>query len=126
MLVTGPRLKGQRIFKTELRLTHSSFLSLYIFSFSRSAAYEESAEHNPLITFSKFSVSTATDRGFFVRWLLIPFLRPILLNMREMEIYLDTSCQDIDYTIVRPPGLHDGASTCEFHYKEKLLILIDS
>ena len=27
--------------------------------------------------------------------------------MREMEVYLDTECKDLDYTVVRPAGLTD-------------------
>lgn len=36
-------------------------------------------------------------------------LRPKLINMREMEKYLETECSDINYTVVRPPGLSNGS-----------------
>ncbi|MPC13440.1 hypothetical protein E2C01_006175 [Portunus trituberculatus] len=51
------------------------------------------------------TASSAVNSGFLVNWCLIPFLRPILTNMRQMEEYLETKCQDINYTVVRPPGL---------------------
>ncbi|CAL4141333.1 unnamed protein product [Meganyctiphanes norvegica] len=43
--------------------------------------------------------------GFLVNWLLVPFLKPVLTNMREMEVLLEETAQDINYTVVRPPGL---------------------
>ena len=55
------------------------------------------------------TVTTAENQSFIIRWFLIPFLRPVLVNMREMEEYLESeACLDIDYTIVRPPGLATG------------------
>ena len=36
-------------------------------------------------------------------------LKPALLNKREMEKYLETECKDINYTVVRPPGLTNGS-----------------
>ena len=54
------------------------------------------------------TVSSAAKSGFFVNWFLIPLLRPVLINMRQMEEYLETSCQDINYTVVRPAGLKNG------------------
>ena len=44
------------------------------------------------------------------------FLRPLILNkilksMAEMDDYVQQSCSDIDYTIVRPPGLTNGQSS---------------
>jgi len=54
-------------------------------------------------------ITTAENQSFIIRWFLIPFLRPVLVNMREMEEYLESeACLDIDYTIVRPPGLATG------------------
>jgi len=53
-------------------------------------------------------ISSADNQGFIIRWFLIPFLRPVLINMREMELHLESECLDIDFTIVRPPGLASG------------------
>eukprot|EP00397_Hematodinium_sp_SG-2012_P044370 GEMP01049545.1.p1 GENE.GEMP01049545.1~~GEMP01049545.1.p1 ORF type:complete len:218 (+),score=41.70 GEMP01049545.1:236-889(+) len=42
---------------------------------------------------------------FFLRWTLIVLIKTILTNMRETELWLESECKDIDYTVVRPPGL---------------------
>ncbi|KAK3107820.1 hypothetical protein FSP39_022927 [Pinctada imbricata] len=44
------------------------------------------------------------------------FLRPLFLgntlkSMSVMEAYLDQECQDVDYTVVRPPGLANTPSS---------------
>ena len=57
------------------------------------------------------SVSSANDSGFLIRWFLIPILRPILEDMRIMEEYLANSCDDINYTVIRPPQLTNGNVT---------------
>ncbi|XP_067670497.1 flavin reductase (NADPH)-like [Haliotis asinina] len=60
------------------------------------------------------SWGTKHDPGlpWIIRWVLRPlFLRNVLPNMAEMEDYLSNNCTDIDYTVVRPPGLtNDEAS----------------
>ncbi|XP_018013589.1 flavin reductase (NADPH) [Hyalella azteca] len=52
--------------------------------------------------------TTAANGGFFVNWLLVPLIKPVLCNMRAMETFLSEQCQDLDYTVVRPPGLGKG------------------
>ena len=47
----------------------------------------------------------AEHDAWWIRWLVIPLIRPSLDNMRETELFLEADCQDIDYTIVSPPGL---------------------
>lgn len=45
--------------------------------------------------------------GFLVNWVLIPLIRPVLVNMAAMEKWLQDS-EDTDlvtWTVVRPPGL---------------------
>jgi len=49
---------------------------------------------------------------FLIRWFLIPMIRPVLDNMREVEVWLEKECKDIiDYTIVRPAGLQNKPVT---------------
>ncbi|XP_076035461.1 flavin reductase (NADPH)-like [Oratosquilla oratoria] len=55
-------------------------------------------------------VQDTSRLGFMIKWMLLPFLRPVLTNMKEMEDYIST-CSDINYTVVRPPGLGTGART---------------
>uniref|UniRef100_A0A8C4NN42 NAD(P)-binding domain-containing protein n=1 Tax=Eptatretus burgeri TaxID=7764 RepID=A0A8C4NN42_EPTBU len=46
-----------------------------------------------------------------IRWVLLPMIKSVLLNMQEMEHFLTNDCGDINYTIVRPPGLVNGSCT---------------
>ncbi|KAK4311763.1 hypothetical protein Pmani_016757 [Petrolisthes manimaculis] len=55
--------------------------------------------------------NSGKDMGFMVNWMIIPFLRPVLTNMRQMETFLETSASDINYTVVRPPQLKNGPLT---------------
>lgn len=51
---------------------------------------------------------------FFIRFLLLPMIRSVLTNMYEMEQLLQKT-DDINWTVVRPPGLKNlPASTQEF------------
>jgi len=44
--------------------------------------------------------------GFFVRWILKPlFIGRNLDDMARMENHLEEQCQDVNFTVVRPPGL---------------------
>ena len=38
-------------------------------------------------------------------------LKPVLVNMYETEEYLRHECNDIDFTVVQPPGLTNGPLT---------------
>ena len=38
-------------------------------------------------------------------------LKPVLVNMYETEEYLRHECNDIDFTVVQPPGLTNGPVT---------------
>jgi len=56
--------------------------------------------------------------GFFVRWILKPlFIGRNLDDMARMENYLEKECQDINFTVVRPPGLGKEGPT-ELEIKE--------
>ena len=59
------------------------------------------------IGMSSWATQDRPDLPFFLRWILRPiFLKKVLDNLNEMELYLEKT--DINYTIVRPPGLTDG------------------
>ena len=52
---------------------------------------------------------------FVINWILKPtFLRNVLKNMGEMEDYINDNCTDLNYTIVRPPGLANNPVTGMF------------
>ena len=38
-------------------------------------------------------------------------IRPVLDNMREVEVWLEADCSDLDYTVVRPAGLTNNQAT---------------
>ncbi|KAM8938735.1 flavin reductase (NADPH)-like [Pelodytes ibericus] len=65
---------------------------------------------NRLVTMTSWytDTSSAQNSSFFVRNMLIPLIRSVLNNMREMEQYLEKECSDINFTVVRPPGLQNN------------------
>ena len=49
---------------------------------------------------------------FLIRWFLIPMIRPVLDNMRETELWLESECDKrINWTVVRPAGLTNNPRT---------------
>ena len=54
------------------------------------------------------TATAASNEGFIVRWAVIPFLKSVLVGMLEMEKYITESCQDLDYTVVRPPAINSS------------------
>jgi len=53
-------------------------------------------------------VVSSYDRGFIVSWCIIPIIKRVLVNMREMEVYLEKEAGDLDWTVVRPWMLWNG------------------
>ncbi|XP_067846440.1 flavin reductase (NADPH)-like [Heptranchias perlo] len=54
---------------------------------------------------------TAHNSSWMVRWFLIPMIRNILNNMQEMENYLNKECEDLNWTVIRPPELQNAPET---------------
>ena len=53
--------------------------------------------------------------AFMINWVFKPlFLGESLHNMGEMEDYMSTECQDIEYTSIRPPRLTNDPSSGEY------------
>lgn len=50
------------------------------------------------------SANSGTESPYLIRFLLLPMIRSVLTNMFEMEQFLQ-KIQDINWTVVRPPGL---------------------
>lgn len=48
---------------------------------------------------------------FFIRWFLLPMIKSVLDNMREVEVMMETQVDDINWTVVRPAGLTDNPVT---------------
>ncbi|XP_029017715.1 flavin reductase (NADPH)-like [Betta splendens] len=58
--------------------------------------------------------NSGTQSSYFIRFLLLPMIRSVLTNMFEMEQFLQKT-EDINWTVVRPPGLKNlPASALEF------------
>ncbi|KAM4710558.1 flavin reductase (NADPH)-like [Discoglossus pictus] len=53
------------------------------------------------------SPGSARNAPFMVRNILIPVIKSVLTNMYEMEQNLEKECTDLDWTVVRPPGLQN-------------------
>ena len=54
--------------------------------------------------------SSRPNVPFYLRWTLLKYIAIILDNMRKAENLLEAS-DDIDYTVVLPPGLRAGPAT---------------
>ncbi|XP_025079480.1 uncharacterized protein LOC112555334 [Pomacea canaliculata] len=62
-----------------------------------------------LICMSSWGAKDEPGLPRIITWFLKPtFLRNILANMAEMENFLQEKCSDINYTVVRPPGLNNN------------------
>ena len=49
---------------------------------------------------------------FLIRWFLLPIIKPVLDNMRETELWLESECDKrINWTVVRPAGLTNSLRT---------------
>lgn len=58
--------------------------------------------------------NSGTQSSYLIRFMLLPMIRSILANMYEMEQFLN-KVEDINWTVVRPPGLkNQPASAQEF------------
>lgn len=73
------------------------------------------AKVNRLITMTSWYTepNSGAQSPFFIRFMLLPIIRSVLNNMFEMEQFLH-KINDINWTVVRPPGLKNlPASTLE-------------
>ncbi len=56
------------------------------------------------IAMTFFTANSGSNSPFLIRWMLLPMIRSLLNNMYEMENFLKQT-DDINWTVVRPPGL---------------------
>ncbi|XP_061672874.1 flavin reductase (NADPH)-like [Syngnathoides biaculeatus] len=74
------------------------------------------AEVNRIIAITSWYTdpNSGTQSQYLIRFLLLPLIRSVLSNMWEMEQYLQ-QVDDINWTVVRPPGLKNlPSSALEF------------
>ncbi|XP_072520830.1 flavin reductase (NADPH)-like [Salminus brasiliensis] len=64
------------------------------------------ARVNRIITMTSWYTepNSGSKASFFVRNMLLPMIRSVLSNMYEMEQHLQKT-EDINWTVIRPPGL---------------------
>ncbi|MCJ8746854.1 hypothetical protein PDJAM_G00146660 [Pangasius djambal] len=67
---------------------------------------------NRIITMTSWYTdpNSGTRSSFFIRFMLLPIIRSVLSNMYEMEKLLEKT-EDINWTVVRPPGLQNTPVT---------------
>ncbi|KAI4901691.1 hypothetical protein NFI96_029232 [Prochilodus magdalenae] len=70
------------------------------------------AQVNRYITMTSWYTepNSGTKSSFFIRYMLLPMIRSVLSNMYEMEQLLQKT-EDINWTVVRPPGLQNIPAT---------------
>lgn len=69
---------------------------------------------NRIITMTSWYTdpNSGTQMSYLIRFLLLPMIKSVLSNMFEMEHYL-TKTEDINWTVVRPPGLKNLPATAK-------------
>lgn len=110
--------KGQDVIMSCLGFPTSMFSAVTGYSQSMSAVISamREARVNRIVTMTSWY--TEPDSGkqspFIIRFMLLPMIRSLLTNMYEMENTLQKT-DDINWTVVRPPGLkNQPASAQEF------------
>ncbi|XP_068167918.1 flavin reductase (NADPH)-like [Antennarius striatus] len=88
----------------------------YTLSMKATISAMREARVNRIITMTAWYTepNSGQQSPFLIRWLLLPMIRSVLNNMLEMEQFLQET-EDINWTVVRPPGLRNQpASAQEF------------
>ncbi|XP_037536170.1 flavin reductase (NADPH)-like [Nematolebias whitei] len=88
----------------------------YTMSMSAVTGAMRQAQVTRLITMTSWYTepNSGTQSSYLIRFLLLPLIRSVLNNMYEMECFLQET-EDVNWTVVRPPGLKNlPASAQEF------------
>ncbi|XP_050398589.1 flavin reductase (NADPH) [Patella vulgata] len=89
-----------------------SGITLYSDTIKVIASSMRKANVNRFVCMSAWGTKYTQYEPWFMTYLLRPlFLRTVLADMSRMEDYIQAECQDINYTVVRPPGLTLNEST---------------
>ncbi|XP_069834166.1 flavin reductase (NADPH)-like isoform X2 [Dendropsophus ebraccatus] len=107
--------KGQDAVVSCLGFPYKMFSSIsgYTDSMTATVGAMRQTGVNRIVTMTSWytDTSSAQNASFFVRNLLVPLIKSVLINMREMENYLEKECSDLNWTVVRPPGLQNTPVT---------------
>uniref|UniRef100_A0A1A7X6X6 NAD(P)-binding domain-containing protein n=2 Tax=Iconisemion striatum TaxID=60296 RepID=A0A1A7X6X6_9TELE len=95
----------------------ASFFSVvtgYTMSMAAVIGAMREARVNRVITMTSWYTepNSGTQSSYLIRFLLLPMIRSVLNNMYEMESFLQET-QDINWTVVRPPGLKNLPATAQ-------------
>ncbi|XP_069043499.1 flavin reductase (NADPH)-like [Lepisosteus oculatus] len=112
----SPHFKGQDAVISCLGFPVSVFSSVSGFTDSMKATVTAMKQEkvNRIIAMSSWysEPNSGTNAGYVVRFFLLPMIRTLLNNMYEMETFLSKT-EDINWTVVRPPGLTNGPVTAK-------------
>ncbi|CAG5925099.1 unnamed protein product [Menidia menidia] len=100
----------------------------YTMSMAAVVSAMREARVNRVITMTSWYTdpNSGTQAPYLIRFLLLPMIRSVLSNMYEMESFLKKT-EDINWTVVRPPGLKNLAATAqEFQTHEGYFVPSDS
>ncbi|KAG8593630.1 hypothetical protein GDO81_000909 [Engystomops pustulosus] len=115
--------KGQDAVVSCLGFPYKMFASISGYTDSMTAIVSAMRQTgvNRMVTMTSWytDTSSAQNASFFVRNLLVPLIKSVLTNMFEMEKYLEKECSDLNWTVVRPPGLQNTPVTGYFVPDEK-------
>ncbi|KAG8454365.1 hypothetical protein GDO86_000841 [Hymenochirus boettgeri] len=107
--------KGQDAVMSCLGFPYKLFSSISGYTASMTAIVTAMRQSgvNRIVTMTSWYTGpgSGNNSSFFVRNLLIPLIRSVLTNMYEMEQYLEKECSDLNWTVVRPPGLQNNPAT---------------
>lgn len=108
--------KGQDVVISCLGFPASFFSGVTGYTMSMAAVVSAMRETrvNRVITMTSWYTdpNSGTQSSYFIRFLLLPLIRSVLTNMYEMEHFLKKT-EDINWTVVRPPGLKNLPATAQ-------------
>ncbi|XP_053727058.1 uncharacterized protein LOC128762667 [Synchiropus splendidus] len=108
--------KGQDVVMSCLGFSVSFFSSVTGYTLSMNAIISamREARVNRIITMTSWYTepNSGGRASYLVRFLLLPMIRSVLTNQFEMEKYLE-QVDDLQWTVVRPPGLRTQPATAQ-------------
>ncbi|KAK2837932.1 hypothetical protein Q5P01_015144 [Channa striata] len=110
--------KGQDVIMSCLGFPTAFFSSVtgYTLSMNATMSAMRETQVNRIITMTSWYTepNSGTQSSYLIRFLLLPMIRSVLTDMFDMEQLLQKT-EDINWTVVRPPGLKNlPASAQEF------------
>lgn len=111
-----PHFKGQDVIMSCLGFPVSflSGVTGYTQSMNSMVNAMREARVNRVITMTSWYTepNSGTQSPYLIRFMLLPMIRSVLNNMFQMEQFL-LKTDDINWTVVRPPGLKNLSATAQ-------------